>query len=171
MCSAGDQGAQRWKLKGGAQQISNGLSESVREWGGHIRYNTCVISVTQCEGGGVQIVCNVSGEMEKENGRGESGGEEQEGEDVEPGRQDCQSQQGIMAVRCKRVILALAPTLTRNVTFFPALPTERRILCEEMLMGSCVKVVVVYTEAFWLRQRDRGGAKDPHVTGEDTCRD
>lgn len=33
-----------------------------------------------------------------------------------------------------------------------------------MVGGSCIKVVVAYQQAFWLAQRERDGARDPHVT-------
>ena len=53
----------------------------------------------------------------------------------------------------RRVIVALSPTLVaRNIHFNPSLPSQKQLLFDAFSMGMCVKIIVVYIEAFWEHQ-------------------
>eukprot|EP00977_Amphora_coffeiformis_P020752 scaffold8460_cov166-Amphora_coffeaeformis.AAC.7 len=50
---------------------------------------------------------------------------------------------------CRNVILAMAPTLIRDITFHPPLEANRARLYNHMIRGSAVKVILVFENAFW----------------------
>jgi len=50
---------------------------------------------------------------------------------------------------CRSVILALAPTLIRDIIFDPPLEASRTQLYNHMIRGSAVKVILVFEAAFW----------------------
>ena len=56
-------------------------------------------------------------------------------------------------VTARRVIVALAPAMAKDIRFTPALPSARETLHHEMPMGSIVKTILFYERAFW---RERG---------------
>lgn len=58
-----------------------------------------------------------------------------------------------MAVRARRAIVAIPPTLAGRVAYAPALPARRDGLSQRMAQGSVVKCMAVYERPFW---RDRG---------------
>jgi monoamine oxidase len=58
-----------------------------------------------------------------------------------------------MTVGCKRVVVAVPPTLAGRIEYSPSLPGQRDQLTQRMPMGSIVKAMVVYDRPFW---RDRG---------------
>jgi len=53
----------------------------------------------------------------------------------------------------ERVVVALAPSQARRISFAPALPPSRLALHEQMRLGSVIKVNAVYERPFW---RDDG---------------
>ena len=56
-------------------------------------------------------------------------------------------------VRCKRVIVAIPPTLTGRIDYHPILPPERDQLTQRYGQGTLTKVAAVYDKPFW---RDKG---------------
>ena len=52
----------------------------------------------------------------------------------------------------KRVIFAASPALIRKlpIVFQPPLPLEKVRLYDSMVMGACVKIVVLYRNSFWM---------------------
>lgn len=52
-------------------------------------------------------------------------------------------------VRCRRVIVAVAPTLSARVTYAPPLPARRDQLCQRYAQGSVIKTMAVYDSPFW----------------------
>jgi monoamine oxidase len=55
-------------------------------------------------------------------------------------------------VEARRVIVAMAPTLTAQILFEPQLTAQRRQLVQRMGMGALVKTIAVYDEPFWRKQ-------------------
>ncbi len=53
------------------------------------------------------------------------------------------------AVRARRVVVALAPTLAGRIVFDPPLPGYRDQLTQRAPMGTVVKTMAVYDEPFW----------------------
>jgi monoamine oxidase len=56
-------------------------------------------------------------------------------------------------VRCKRVIVAIPPTLAGRIDYHPILPPERDQLTQRYGQGTLTKVAAVYDKPFW---RDKG---------------
>lgn len=52
-------------------------------------------------------------------------------------------------VRARRVIVAVPPAVASRIAVTPALPAERELVHEAMVMGSVVKCVVAYERPFW----------------------
>ncbi|GAB5584542.1 amine oxidase [flavin-containing] A isoform X1 [Prionailurus iriomotensis] len=50
---------------------------------------------------------------------------------------------------CRYVISAIPPTLTAKMHFKPELPSERNQLIQRLPMGSIIKCMMYYKEAFW----------------------
>lgn len=51
---------------------------------------------------------------------------------------------------CKKLILALSPSLfSKKIVFNPPLEDERMKFYSTMVMGSVIKVIIVFEEAFW----------------------
>ena len=134
----GDRGAQKWKVRGGTQQICNLLAARLTATAnGKVKtlLSTKVVAVYQDElsplaGGTValstRVVC-ISATSDYE-----------------------QPKETIIS--CKKVIFALSPTLIARqaIAFHPPLPALKQRLYKGMTMGACVKVVVAYSTAFWL---------------------
>lgn len=57
------------------------------------------------------------------------------------------------AVRARRAIVAIPPTLAGRIAYEPAMPAARDGLCQRMFQGSVIKCQAVYERPFW---RDRG---------------
>jgi monoamine oxidase len=55
-------------------------------------------------------------------------------------------------VRCKRVVLAIAPPLAFRLDYRPALSARRTQFAERVPMGSTTKTFAVYDEPFWRKQ-------------------
>lgn len=51
--------------------------------------------------------------------------------------------------KAKRVIVALAPTMTAGITHSPDLPSARAQLVQRMPMGATTKCLAIYDRAFW----------------------
>jgi monoamine oxidase len=52
-------------------------------------------------------------------------------------------------VRCKRVVVAMAPSMQTGIRFDPGLPPRRAQLAQRFPMGSVIKVNVFYDSPFW----------------------
>nr|XP_005001612.2 LOW QUALITY PROTEIN: amine oxidase [flavin-containing] A-like [Cavia porcellus] len=53
---------------------------------------------------------------------------------------------------CRYVISAIPPTLTAKIHFRPELPPERTQLIQRLPMGSVIKCMMYYREAFWKKK-------------------
>ncbi|KFO19234.1 amine oxidase [flavin-containing] A [Fukomys damarensis] len=53
---------------------------------------------------------------------------------------------------CRYVISAIPPTLTAKIHFRPELPPERTQLIQRLPMGSIIKCMMYYREAFWKKK-------------------
>ncbi|XP_008583930.1 PREDICTED: amine oxidase [flavin-containing] A [Galeopterus variegatus] len=53
---------------------------------------------------------------------------------------------------CRYVISAIPPTLTAKIHFRPELPVERNQLIQRLPMGSVIKCMMYYKEAFWKKK-------------------
>lgn len=58
-----------------------------------------------------------------------------------------------LTVKAERVIVTLPPVLANRLLYEPALPDARQQLVEHTVMGSVIKVMVIYEKPFW---RDEG---------------
>ena len=58
----------------------------------------------------------------------------------------------------KRAVIAVPPTLCREVAFTPSLPSRRRGLMQRMAMGSVLKAFIAYDRPFWREQGMSGAA-------------
>jgi monoamine oxidase len=56
-------------------------------------------------------------------------------------------------VKCKKVIVAIPPTLAGRIDYHPLLPPERDQLTQRYAQGTLTKVAAVYDKPFW---RDKG---------------
>lgn len=54
-------------------------------------------------------------------------------------------------ISCRRVVVAVPPTLAGRLTYRPALPAQRDQLTQQVPMGSVIKLNIVYPEPFWRR--------------------
>ncbi len=62
-------------------------------------------------------------------------------------------------IQAQRVIIAMPPPLWNHIKFTPELPAQKQDLASRMFMGTAVKAVALYEEAFW---------KDLEPTGKPT---
>jgi monoamine oxidase len=137
----GVHGAQRWKVVGGAQQISNLLLEDLLSRAAPSQlqhfFSTPVTSISSFhDSSGNRVVVQARG----------SSGE-------------------TISITCRRVILAMSPRLANSsIQFTPPLPLCKQRLSEAMVPGACVKVLVPYAEEFWLTPRT--GASGELTLGE-----
>ncbi|EAQ76495.1 MULTISPECIES: flavin monoamine oxidase family protein [unclassified Synechococcus] len=53
---------------------------------------------------------------------------------------------------CRAVIVAMPPAHAAHLRFSPELPDDRQQLNDEMAMGACAKVMVVYASPWWRQQ-------------------
>jgi monoamine oxidase len=60
---------------------------------------------------------------------------------------------GSKAVRARRVVVAVPPSIADRIRYEPLLPAARGQIHERVAMGSTVKVLATYNRAFW---RERG---------------
>ena len=67
-----------------------------------------------------------------------------------------------LTVGCKRVIVAIAPTLAGRIYYEPILPFERDQLTQRYGQGTLTKVAAVYKRPFW---RDAGLTGTAVATG------
>jgi monoamine oxidase len=140
----GPDGAQKWKVKGGTQQISQLILKDLlgpelspttesfpqsfekRKQKVTVQYwnSTKVIGIDTIDENICQVKCR-------------------------------QNQSSISSniISCHRIIVALSPTLVlRNIQFNRPLPWRKQCLFDAFSMGMCVKIIVAYTEAFWGHQ-------------------
>ncbi|MET0997987.1 MAG: FAD-dependent oxidoreductase, partial [Marmoricola sp.] len=65
-------------------------------------------------------------------------------------------------VSCKRVIVAVPPELSREITWGPALPARHKALLDRMIMGDLMKCDAVYSEPFWRKDGLNGFGISDH---------
>ena len=74
------------------------------------------------------------------------------------------------AVRARRVIVALPPTLTSRIAYDPPLPGHRDQLTQRMPQGSVIKCMAIYDKPFWRERGLSGQATSDTGPGEDRVR-
>ena len=57
---------------------------------------------------------------------------------------------------CNYIIIAIPIPLINNITFYPLLPSIYNLSCAYSPMGSMIKIIIVYENAFW-RQNNNSG--------------
>jgi len=67
---------------------------------------------------------------------------------------------GGKSLSARRVVVAVPPTLAGRIDFRPALPPRRDQLVQRLPMGSVIKCMAVYDEAFWRAEGLTGQATD-----------
>jgi monoamine oxidase len=60
--------------------------------------------------------------------------------------------EGEIALRAKRAIVAIPPTLAGRIDYDPILPALRDQLTQRMPQGSVIKTMAIYDEPFWRRE-------------------
>lgn len=63
-----------------------------------------------------------------------------------------------VAVRARRAIVALPPTLSAHIRHRPQLPAERALLLQRLPAGETLKIALVYDEPFWRADGLSGGS-------------
>ena len=61
---------------------------------------------------------------------------------------------------CRHLIIALAPSLYKTITFEPELPAKKREATERMYMGSIIKTITVFDRPFWKENGFSGSILD-----------
>jgi len=119
----GPEGAQKWFVKGGSQQISNRLLSLLSSKPNFSSYFNLAVS-------SIQRVLDEHGELSYLVSGGNS--------------------YDTRVVHCKHVIVSMAPVMAaKYINFYPQLPEKKLQICKEMVMSRCVKVIVSYPNAFW----------------------
>ena len=52
--------------------------------------------------------------------------------------------------KCKHIICAMPPNMIQQIEFSPPLPPNKRYIMKSMTMGSYIKFVLTYDEAYWI---------------------
>ena len=122
----GPEGAQKWKVKSGTQQISELWIKDMKTHFSDrfdIEFNSPVNRITQLSDKKLVV--------ELTNGR---------------------------QVRCAHVVVSLSPVLAAShLTFTPPLPQEKSELCEKMVRGHCIKLIVAFSQPFWEASESQQG--------------
>ena len=74
------------------------------------------------------------------------------------------------SLRCRAVVVALAPALRSRIAFEPGLPAAAMALQQRMPMGAMIKVMAVYASAWW-RERGLNGLGQGNLPLLDLCAD
>lgn len=121
----GPDGAQKWKVKNGTQQISEIWIEDMKTNYPDrfsIQYHAPVKSINHTDGS-LTVECSGS------------------------------------QIKCDHCVVSLSPVLAAaHLTFTPPLPAEKSLLCEKMVRGHCVKVIIAYPQPFWEKSEEEQGA-------------
>ena len=131
----GEQGAQRWTVIGGTQQISTLLSLSLIDSGVRIIHGDPVLSVSHTTTANSKTAVTT------------------EIDDIERALTSLivVTKNGLKLF-CDHVIIAMAPNLAlEKIRFEPSLPPEQTELFTSMLSGDAIKVLMSFDHAFWLR--------------------
>jgi len=143
----GPDGAQKWYVKGGSQQISNKLLQSLklhRNFTFIPNFEVCSVNQFSTDS---ETLCSVS-----------RGGSVEDWSEA------------VHTVKCKRTILAMSPAVaSQYIRFTPALPEEKARVCQGIRPARCVKIILSYPKAFWEEERfnftDRFGDVDKTEVG------
>lgn len=146
----GDGGAQTYRIKGGAQQISLRLADEVQALGGRVMLSTPVHRVTQPAAGCAPVGCQhpqgtpVQQQLGDSSLRQETSRQHQHPQSVVV---ECQ---GGTFITADHVVIAMPPPVwSATLAFEPPLPPAQQALGEHMFMGCAVKCVALYNRAFW----------------------
>jgi monoamine oxidase len=118
-------GAQESRFIGGSQQLAQGLAA---ELGERVLLGSPVRSLTYSDSHVVVAAASVA-------------------PDHDPADPNVAHQ--TLQVTASRAIIAMAPTLSARLAYWPPLPGRRAQLCMRMPMGSVTKVHALYDEPFW----------------------
>jgi monoamine oxidase len=134
----GDQGAQKFKIKNGSQQLSNLLlDELIDNSNNNILFSHPVKEILYDNNindkDGYNIIVN-SYSIETSS---------------------------IVQIKCKRVILAMSPSLSiKSINFNPKLSNELNLLGDNLIHGNCIKIILVYKRAFWFDNNNNNNEKN-----------
>lgn len=133
-------GAQRWKVVGGAQQISDCLlNRLIHKYPDRFScyFSSPVKSIAHEVGVNRITVQSLS----------KSG--------------------DILSITCQRLILAMSPRLSNStIQFIPPLPLPKQRLADVMVPGACVKVLIPYLTEYWLSGLDGGPINGNKTLGD-----
>jgi len=120
----GEQGAQKWYIVGGSQQISVCLTNVLQENGVQFYFSDPVAAIDQVVGQSSMMVTTRSG---------------------------CKFE-------ADHVVVAMAPNLAlKHIQFNPPLPKNQVDLYSSISGGLAIKTIILFKEAFWLRQKESAG--------------
>mmetsp|Transcript_4952 Transcript_4952/g.7559 ORF Transcript_4952/g.7559 Transcript_4952/m.7559 type:complete len:516 (-) Transcript_4952:181-1728(-) len=128
----GKHGAQKYKLKQGAQSVSNALLDAI--------CTPNVKSIRTLFSSTVRRVEVVDGEYMLK---------------VTATKYSMNQSSPLVPVTiiCKRLVLAMSPRLSiQSIEYNPSLPQEKLALAASMVPGCCIKVIIVFESAFWLHK-------------------
>lgn len=77
---------------------------------------------------------------------------------LEPAPHDQGAAAGELAVRARRAIVAVPPTLAGRIAYHPPLPARRDQLTQRMPQGTVIKTMAIYERPFWREQGLSGQA-------------
>jgi monoamine oxidase len=124
----GTQGAQKWKLKYGAMNISKHLLNDIYMLSSSVKvlFSTVVKSINYSDIS--NVIVNATSYAENNI-----------------------SFSNVVTVTCKKVLIAVSPHLSiGKIQFTPSLPEEKYQLSHSMTPGYCMKIIVIYETPFWL---------------------
>lgn len=172
----GDGGAQTFRIRGGAQQLSTGMAAQLAGGGTSVpaagargggaaggtgggrgscelRLGVRVARIEQL--GSIAEAEGTGAAEDTDSGGGFSGGVRVR---LEPSHDGCcngaasascngTACAGVVTARC--VVVAMSPPLWKTLEWSPPLPPAKRAITERMYMGRCVKTIAVFDQAFW----------------------
>lgn len=135
----GEQGAQKWKVVGGVQQLSVRLKESIEKRGGQVRMASPVeellVSKDQSSAENTAFFKVIVGSL---------------------------SSLSRPYVRARHVVFAASPQLLPQLHFDPPLPLEKQLLCASFIRPNAIKVFAIYKTQFWAKPVSRSDL--PHFS-------
>lgn len=66
---------------------------------------------------------------------------------------------------CSYVVVACAPVISAKIRYLPPMPIEREHLTQRSFMGSIIKILVLYANAFWVDKGFSGEVVHDLTTG------
>lgn len=131
----GPNGAQKWKVLGGAQQLSLLMLEQLQSQQHlEVRLGCAATAVTA----------------------------ERQGYRVQYRSEKAEAPH--CSARGRQVVVALPPPLWSDLAFTPALPASKAALAAGMVRGCAIKIIMVFDRAFWERAGVSGRGPDAEVS-------